>query len=90
MGLAGVAFAAPSAQAVTPTINCDTAAQPSTSWTTCQQLVGTASCAWNNKDGTWTLAVGYTNPTGSILTASIPPGARRHEQCLYRDEWIRE
>jgi hypothetical protein len=73
MGLAGVAFAAPSAQAATPTINCDSAAQPSTSWTTCQQLVGTASCAWNNKDGTWTLAVGYTNPTSSILTASIPP-----------------
>ena len=73
VALAGPAFAAPTAHAATPTINCDAAAQPSASWTTCQQLVGTASCAWNNKDGTWTLAVGYTNPTTSILTASIPP-----------------
>jgi hypothetical protein len=73
LGVAGPAFAAPNAQAATPTINCDSAAHPSASWTTCQQLVGTASCVWNNRDGTWTLAVGYTNPTASILTASIPP-----------------
>jgi hypothetical protein len=73
VAIAGPAFAAPSAQAATPTINCDSVAQPSSSWTTCQQLVGTASCAWNNRNGTWTLAVGYTNPTASILTASIPP-----------------
>ncbi len=60
------------ASAATTSINCDTAAQPSADWTTCQKLVGTAKCVWNNKDGTYTLAMGYTNPTTSTLFASIP------------------
>jgi hypothetical protein len=63
----------PAAQAAAPTINCDTAAQPSASWTTCKTLVGTAKCVWNNKDGTYTMAMGYTNPSTSNLFASIPP-----------------
>jgi hypothetical protein len=67
----GAAASAGPAAAAT-TINCDTAAQPSANWTTCQQLVGTAKCVWNNKDGTYTLAVGYTNPTQNILFASVP------------------
>jgi hypothetical protein len=58
--------------AAATTINCDTAAHPSTDWTSCQQLVGTAKCVWNNKDGTYTLAVGYTNPTVFNLFASVP------------------
>jgi hypothetical protein len=57
------------------TINCDAAAQPSADWTTCQQLVGTAKCVWNNGDGTWTMAMGYTNPTAATLNAAIPNGA---------------
>ena len=60
------------ASAATTTINCDTAAQPSTDWTSCQQLVGTAACVWNNKDGTYTLSMGFTNPTSQNLYASIP------------------
>jgi hypothetical protein len=60
------------AAAATTTINCDTAAQPSTNWTTCQKLVGTAKCVWNNRNGTYTLAVGFTNPTQDILTAAVP------------------
>ena len=67
----GAAASAGSASAAT-TINCDTAAQPSANWTSCQQLVGTAKCVWNNKDSTYTLAVGYTNPTQYILFASVP------------------
>jgi hypothetical protein len=70
--MVGVVANAGSAAAVAPTINCDTAAQPSTNWTTCQKLVGTAKCVWNNHDGTYTLAVGYTNPTTSNLFASVP------------------
>jgi hypothetical protein len=65
-----VALAGPAA-AVT-TINCDTAAQPSADWTNCQKLVGTAKCVWNNGNGTYTLAVGYTNPTAFNLYASVP------------------
>jgi hypothetical protein len=57
------------------TINCDTAAQPSSDWTTCQQLTGTAKCVWNNGDGTWTMALGYINNTGATLTAAIPSGS---------------
>jgi hypothetical protein len=57
------------------TINCDSAAQPSTDWTTCQQLTGTAKCVWNNGDGTWTMAMGYTNPTTATLNAVIPNAA---------------
>jgi hypothetical protein len=68
--LGGVVNAGSAAAATT--INCDTAAQPSTSWTTCQKLTGTAKCVWNNKDGTYTLAVGYTNPTSNVLFASVP------------------
>ncbi len=60
-----------SASAAT-TINCDAAAQPSTDWTSCQQLVGTAKCVWNNSDGTYTMALGYTNPTTATLNAVIP------------------
>jgi hypothetical protein len=56
------------------TINCDTAAQPSASWTSCQQLTGTAACVFNNGDGTWTIALGYTNPTTATLTSAIPNG----------------
>jgi hypothetical protein len=76
-GMAGIAANAGSASAGTPapTINCDTAAQPSANWTLCQKLVGTAKCVWNNHDGTYTLAVGYTNPTADILTAAIPDTA---------------
>jgi hypothetical protein len=70
--MVGAVANAGSAAAVAPTINCDTAAQPSTNWTTCQKLVGTAKCVWNNKDGTYTLAVGYTNPTVDDLFASVP------------------
>ncbi|HEY8730286.1 MAG TPA: hypothetical protein VIL94_11930, partial [Acidothermaceae bacterium] len=35
--------------------------------------VGTASCAWANRDGTWTIALGYKSPTADNLFASIPP-----------------
>ena len=55
-------------------INCDTAAQPSADWSTCQQLVGTAACAWDNGDGTWTVALGYQNPTAYDLYAAAPVG----------------
>jgi hypothetical protein len=57
------------------TINCDTAGQPSSDWTTCQQIQGTAKCVWNNGDGTWTMALGYLNPTTTTLNAAIPNGA---------------
>jgi hypothetical protein len=69
--LGAAAALAPSAQAAT-TVNCDTAAQPSANWTLCTKLVGTAKCVWNNGNGTYTLAVGYTNPTTSSLYANIP------------------
>ncbi|BEP13221.1 hypothetical protein acdb102_15320 [Acidothermaceae bacterium B102] len=71
-GTVGALAAAGPASAATTTINCDTAAQPSANWTSCQQLVGTAKCVWNNKDGTYTLAVGYTNPTAYNLYAVVP------------------
>ena len=71
-GTVGATAAAVPASAATTTINCDTAAQPSTDWTSCQKLVGTAKCVWNNKDGTYTLAMGYTNPTAYTLFASVP------------------
>jgi hypothetical protein len=61
-----------SAAAATPTIDCDTAAQPSANWTTCGQLVATAKCVWNNGDGTYTMALGYINPSTSNLFSSIP------------------
>ena len=64
--------ATPAAHAVTPTINCDTVAKPSTDWTKCQQLVGTAQCVWKNSKTSFTLAMGFVNPTDSILFASIP------------------
>jgi hypothetical protein len=67
----GAVANAGSAAAAT-TINCDTAVHPSTDWTSCQQLVGTAKCVWNNRDGTYTLALGYTNPTVYNLYASVP------------------
>ena len=57
------------------TINCDAAAQPSTDWTTCQTLTGTAKCVWNNNDGTYTMAMGYTNPSAATLNAVIPNAA---------------
>ncbi|MDX6206047.1 MAG: hypothetical protein QOF39_2104 [Frankiales bacterium] len=69
--MVGAVADAGSAAAVT-TINCDTAVHPSRNWTSCQQLVGTAKCVWNNRDGTYTLAVGYTNPTEFNLFASVP------------------
>ena len=72
--LAGGILDAGTAAAATTTLNCDTAAQPSATWTSCQQLTGTAKCVWNNGDGTWTLALGYVNPTTSNLFASIPSG----------------
>lgn len=62
------------ASAATPTVDCDAAGQPSANWTTCQQLVGTAKCVWNNNDGSWTMAMGYTNPSTSTLNAAIPSG----------------
>jgi hypothetical protein len=68
----GAVAGAGSASAVATTLNCDTAAHPSTTWTSCQQLVGTAKCVWNNKDRTYTLAVGYNNPTPYNLFASVP------------------
>src|SRR5213078_4423079 len=34
----------------------------------------TAKCVWNNGDGTWTMAMGYVNPTVDTMTAAIPPG----------------
>jgi hypothetical protein len=54
------------------TINCDTAT--GASWTSCQQLTGTAACVFNNLDGTWTIALGYINPTTSTLISAIPAG----------------
>ncbi|BEP16634.1 hypothetical protein acdb102_49450 [Acidothermaceae bacterium B102] len=75
LSVGAFALSSGSAVAATPTVNCDTAAQPSTDWTTCGQLVGTAKCVWNNGDGTWTMAMGYTNPTTSILNAAIPNAA---------------
>ena len=68
----GVLANAGTASAAVTTVNCDAAAQPSTDWTNCQKLVGTAKCVWNNKDGTYTLAVGYTNPTAFNLYAVVP------------------
>jgi hypothetical protein len=72
VGSWGAAALTTPAGAATAAIDCDTAAQPSASWTTCQSLVGTAKCVWSNGDGTYTLAVGYTNPTGTALHADIP------------------
>jgi hypothetical protein len=71
-GIVGIPATAGTALAATPTINCDTVGKPSAEWTSCQQLVGTASCAWNNGNGSWTIALGYNNPSSSILTAAIP------------------
>lgn len=68
--LLGVPMAMGSAAAATPTINCDAVSHSSPDWSTCRQLVGTASCYWNNGDGTYTVALGYINPSGEILTAA--------------------
>jgi hypothetical protein len=78
-GLFAVPAAVGTASAVTPTIDCDAASQQQTpqekaDWKTCQKLVGTSACAWNNGDGSWTIALGYRNPTTSNLYASIPSG----------------
>lgn len=69
--------AAGTAYADTPTINCDAAsgrhnAQQRDDWRTCQRLTGTAQCVWNNHDGSYTIALGYDNPTSSNLHAEIP------------------
>lgn len=76
-GLAAVPAISGTAHAATPTINCDTASQrhtrqERTDWTTCQRLVGTADCVWNNRDGTYTIALGYINNTADNLFAEIP------------------
>ena len=66
-----VTIAVPASAATT--INCDTAAHTSTAWTAgCLKLTGTAKCVWNNGDGTWTMAMGFLNPTADTLFASIP------------------
>ena len=75
--LVAIPAASGTAYADTPTINCDTASaratsQERTDWTTCQKLVATSQCAWNNHDGSWTIALGYKNPTSSNLFAEIP------------------
>lgn len=57
-------------------INCDTVSHQSQDWRTCQQLVGTSTCAWNNGDGTWTIALGYRNPTDFDLYAAAPANGR--------------
>jgi hypothetical protein len=67
--LAVLPAATGTAHAATPTINCDTVSHRSADWATCQALVGTASCYWDNGNGTFTMALGYRNPTDSILTA---------------------
>lgn len=68
----GTPFLAVPAQAATSTINCDTVSRSSSEWTTCRSLVGTAECVWDNRNGTYTLAVGFTNPSSSDLNARIP------------------
>ena len=74
--VAGLAIAHPvAAHAATTTINCDTVSQKSSDWKECRKLAGTSSCAWNNGDGTWTFALGYTTPTAENLYASIPDGS---------------
>jgi hypothetical protein len=75
--LVGLPAATGVAHADTPTINCDDAQSGRTSadradWSTCQELVGTAQCVWNNGRGSYTIALGYNNPTSSNLYASIP------------------
>jgi hypothetical protein len=68
----GTAYAAD-----TPTIDCDQASQGNNQqerndWATCQQLTGSAACVWNNQNGSYTIALGYKNPTSSNLFAAIP------------------
>ncbi|MCL6538271.1 MAG: hypothetical protein K6T28_06780 [Acidothermus sp.] len=70
-GASLMALPSPPAHAAT-LINCDTAPRNSADWRTCRQLVGTSSCAWNNGDGTWTIALGYRNPTDFDLYAAAP------------------
>jgi hypothetical protein len=76
-GLFAIPLASGTAYAATPTIDCDQASQLNNQqerndWTTCQQLVGTAACVWDNTNGSYTIALGYNNPTSSNLYASIP------------------
>ncbi|MGH8891065.1 MAG: hypothetical protein ACRDV3_15055 [Acidothermaceae bacterium] len=76
-GLIAMPAISGTAYAATATINCDTASQRQTrqertDWTTCQRLVGTADCVWNNRDGTYTIALGYINSTADNLFAEIP------------------
>lgn len=71
LAMTGVVANAGSSWAAT-TIDCDTAT--GADWTTCQQLTATAACVFNNGDGTWTMALGYINPTGATLNSDIPTG----------------
>ncbi|MGH8888332.1 MAG: hypothetical protein ACRDV3_01055 [Acidothermaceae bacterium] len=58
------------ASAATPTIACDKVSHTSTDWATCQQVVATASCYWDNRDGSYTIALGYVNSSDAVLTAA--------------------
>lgn len=64
--------ATPGSSWAATTINCDTA--KGANLATCQQLTGTAACVFDNGDGTWTMALGYINPTTSTLDSAIPNG----------------
>jgi hypothetical protein len=70
--LGGAVLVAGPAQAAPRTIDCDAVSASSADGQTCRQLVGTAACVWNNGNGTWTMAMGYVNPTDAILQADIP------------------
>lgn len=75
--LVGLPAANGVAHADTPTINCDSAQFGRSSadradWRTCQELAGTAQCVWNNGRGSYTIALGYDNPTSSNLYAATP------------------
>lgn len=70
-------LALPAAAADTPTINCDTVSRSSSDWQKCTSLVGTAKCVWNNGNGTYTLAMGFQNPTDANLYAKIPVNGSR-------------
>jgi hypothetical protein len=76
-GLVAIPAASGTAMAATTTIDCDTASLQQTGtersdWNACQKLNGTAACAFDNGDGTWTIALGYDNPTKYNLYASSP------------------
>lgn len=74
VALAGFALPATGAHAAVPMA--DTATADCGDWQSaslCEQLVPTFSCVFDNGDGSYTAALGYTNPTDTTLVAA--PGS---------------